>query len=359
MLGKRYENDGKPGCDLNDLQKSMKKQVDEKIARGIYTFESVPCLVCDKKESEVLSQKDRHGFYSPAVICKQCGLIQLNPRMTQGSYDAFYNNEYIRLYLGQENPAQDFFNSQYLRGEKIFSFLKKAGVFQKPLSEVSVLEVGCNCGGILHYFRQKGCSVKGIDLNREYVNFGRERYGLDLAYGTLADVELNIPPDLVIYSHVFEHILYPKDESARLGRTLKEGAAVYIEIPGVKNLMKSYDTDFLKLLQNAHTTYFSLTTLKNLFETSGFKTLVGDETIRGVFVKSPGPDGKAFANDYDAVMRYLRRLEGVRKITPFPLYKIAYLPKRFLLGFLKITGLYGLMKKIFWSVKKNPSHVHK
>ena len=98
MLSKRYEYDGKPIWKLNSLQNEMKKQIDLKVAQRIYQFESVSCPICNGENFETLSQKDRYGLYLNVVICKQCGLIQANPRMTKKSYEAFYNCEYTKLY---------------------------------------------------------------------------------------------------------------------------------------------------------------------------------------------------------------------------------------------------------------------
>jgi len=65
----------------------MKKQIERKIKEGVYTFEEVPCCVCGGRNFEILSEKDCHGLYVPVVICKDCGLIQINPRMTQDAYN--------------------------------------------------------------------------------------------------------------------------------------------------------------------------------------------------------------------------------------------------------------------------------
>ncbi len=57
----------------------------------MYSFEGVSCCICEEKNFELLSKKDRYGLYTPVVICKECGLIQVNPRMTQESYNQFYD----------------------------------------------------------------------------------------------------------------------------------------------------------------------------------------------------------------------------------------------------------------------------
>jgi len=83
MLSKRFKYNGKSVLKLNEKQIRIKDQIEKKIEKGIYSFEEVPCCVCGGKNFEILSEKDRYGLYVPVVICKDCGLIQTNPRMAE------------------------------------------------------------------------------------------------------------------------------------------------------------------------------------------------------------------------------------------------------------------------------------
>ena len=125
MLSKRFEYDGKPAISLNELQVRTKKQVERKIEEGVYSFEGVPCCVCGGRNFEILSEKDRYGLYVPVVICKDCGLIQTNSRMTQESYNQFYKLEYWKFYTGDKTPPYDFFKSEYKRGGVSTSILAR------------------------------------------------------------------------------------------------------------------------------------------------------------------------------------------------------------------------------------------
>ena len=116
MLSKRFKYDEKPIIGLNELQIRMKKHIERKIKEGVYSSEEVPCCVCGGKNFEILSEKDRYGLYVPVVICKDCGLIQTNPRMTQEAYNQFYELEYRKLYMGYDSPPDDFFKSEYKHG---------------------------------------------------------------------------------------------------------------------------------------------------------------------------------------------------------------------------------------------------
>lgn len=99
-LSKRFEYDRKPSISLNELQVRTKEQIERKIEEGIYSFVETSCCVCGGMNFEILSEKDSRGLYVPVVICRDCGLIQTNPRMTQEAYDQFYKTEYSKLYRG-------------------------------------------------------------------------------------------------------------------------------------------------------------------------------------------------------------------------------------------------------------------
>lgn len=343
MFNKRYKYDGNSVLKLNELQKSMKLQIDKKVKDKTYRFESVPCCVCGTMNFQTISDKDRYGLYMPVVICTDCGLIQTNPRMDQQAYNTFYNQEYRKLYTGNKSPNSDFFNNQYRTGRQIFNFLNSNGVLSKPLGEITVLEIGCGAGGILQYFREKGCTVNGVDLGEEYIEFGRSQYDLDIDIGNITDISTENSVDLIIYSHVLEHVLTPVTEIQHIHRVLSDDGIVYIELPGVKNLRNNYDLDFLKYLQNAHAYHFSLTTLNNLLKINGFELIVGNEIIYSIFKKSTGTDYTLkTTSDYEVVLKYLKILEILRKVLPIAPYKIKKFARQ---QVRKILQLLGILKR--------------
>ena len=348
MLSPRYENDGRPILKLNRLQREMKGEVERKVADGTYAFEKVPCPVCGGDDFDPLAEKDRYGLYLPVVICRDCGLIQTNPRMDQHAYNAFYNDEYRRLYVGSPHPTDVFFRRQYDKGRRIFDYLGTRGLLEGG-REMRVLEVGCGAGGILHYFRKQGFLVEGLDLGESYIEYGRSRYQLNLSVGTVHDLDpsrLEDAPDLIIYSHVLEHILHPNDELQRIRGLASDDTLLYIEVPGVKNLMRSYDMDFLRMLQNAHVYHFTLRSLVNLLARNGFGLIDGNESINSVF--SIAPDGQlpeAPENDIADAMAYLTNVERLRRIYPVPPYKLH--PKLMAASVLKSLGLFDSAQSLY------------
>lgn len=125
MLSKRFQNDEKAHLSLNELQQGMKSQIEEKIAKGIYSFEKVPCCICGGSNFELFSEKDRYGLYHPVVICRDCGLIQTNPRM-RSSF------KQVRYILWEIQSKGDFLIS-------FLCFIQDGQLFGGPIVEDEVV----------------------------------------------------------------------------------------------------------------------------------------------------------------------------------------------------------------------------
>ena len=313
MISNRYKSDGSPTLELNQLQLEMKHRIADKVTSGDYQFEEVNCAICDGNKFEQLSEKDRYGLYCSNVVCRNCGLVMINPRMIEASYHKFYNQEYRSLYTGLNSNAANFFKGQLLRGERLFDYFISHGLIPNNKDEKPfILEVGCGAGGILSYFRSKGFEVKGIDLGEEYLQYGRQQHGLDLEVGTIHDLDISGKPDLIIYSHVLEHVLDLNQELIRLGEIAGEHTLIYVEVPGIKNLATGYRNDPLRYFQNAHTYSFSLTSLMNLFSKHNFEMMNGNEFVKVLF--KPGTlSNRPYVNDYENISRFLKKAEARRK----------------------------------------------
>lgn len=345
MLLPRLANNGVSELRLNKLQEEMKAQVNAKIQKKHYVFEKTNCAVCNSAETVLVGEKDRYGFYYSVQLCADCGLLYTSPRMTQESYNEFYNIEYRKLYSGRKEADMKFVDQQYARAHDVYDFLKDNGsIKQKGLK---VLEVGCGAGGILKYFKDQGHSVKGIDIGAEYINYGKTEYGLDLEVSMLSDLNIDYKPDIIIYSHVIEHILELDKELEVLHKFCHENTAVYMEVPGLKSIHQHYERNILTYFQNAHTFHFSLKSLENLFKKNGFELIAGTEFVRSIF--KAGKPSNNFENDFDAAKEYLIHQEKYRFLYPISPKGIRKNSHATILRVLDALGLRKPLKKLLGS----------
>lgn len=310
MLNKRFKQDGNAQIELNELQNEAKERVMRDILSGKYSFERINCPICENKtDFECLAEKDRYGLDCQTQICKKCGLLMTNPRMNQDAYNDFYMKEYRQLYSASEISSDRFFEDQVYHGTQILKYILEQTNLKSVLNK-KVIEIGCGAGGILKVFKDNGSTVVGMDLGEKYLNYGTSNWNLDLRFGTVLDLTKNEAPDIIIYSHVLEHILDLEKELIQIKKICHKSTLIYIEVPGLLNIHNAYDGDFLMYLQNAHTFHFSLKTLTNLFTKYGFELVQGNEYVRGIFVLSEkNLENSSFSNEFDTNLQYLKRIE--------------------------------------------------
>ena len=221
MLGERFKANRKACLQLSKRQIASRERIIEECDSLLshYQFETYPCECGATEESfEVLAEKDRYGLDVKTVMCRKCGLMMTNPRMTQESYDYFYDTEYGFLYRNQDVMDEEYFQDRVLAGKSIYNFVTKYS--ECELKEV--LEIGCAAGGILQYFKEQGCNVTGVDLGSSYIEFGKKK-GLNLLNCHSKElVSQGKKYDLIILNHVFEHFLDIEGELAVIKELLSE-----------------------------------------------------------------------------------------------------------------------------------------
>ena len=323
ILGRRYKYTTESILKLNDLQVHAKDSIEGKLLSGIYALEDVACF-CGSNSDVLLAERDRYGLRVSTVICTQCGLIRANPRMTQRAYKSFYDCEYRSLYTGIPKPSESFFREQYIRGARIYSLVKHY------IDGGTVFDIGCGAGGVLSAFQQANWQVAGVDFGEEYLEYGLRQGVENLFKGTSEELfRFGKKANLIILSHVFEHFLDIRSEIGTINQLIDPEGLIYIEIPGIKSLYRTYEGDFLRLLQNAHTYYFNLSTLEYVLNSCGYELIQGNEVIESLF-KIAQPEIRIIGDmgsEYKMSVDYLKRIEtrrrwGITKIRPSYILRI-------------------------------------
>lgn len=132
-------------------------------------------------------------------------------------------------------------------------------------------------GGILQAFKNENCKIKGVDYNSRLIALGRKQ-GLNLEVGGVEKLKNEQPADIIILSHVIEHIANPCDFLKELRDILKQDGLMYIITPTIETISTStfYESNIFNYLQNAHIFNFSKNTLKYLAEICGYEIIYQD-----------------------------------------------------------------------------------
>lgn len=299
-------------------KKSLEDYLDEIAAGRIKGDEFVDnCPLCEQNEFRCVATRDRYNIPHSTVICSGCGLVFTNPRLTEEENISFYQLHYRSIYTDRSADIniEGFFQSQIRKGEGILKIVNSV----TPRAERSkgakkrVLEVGCGAGGILVPFRDNGWEVTGCDFNESYLAFGQEK-GINTRFGDIDSIEAH-KFDLVIYSHVLEHVRDVGGELEKISQKLSKDGVLYVEVPSIESIRSEYRGDLLRYLQNAHTFNFSKETLNGFLKKHGFAFLYCDDFIRSVSRKVEREKELTVhgRNGYESAADLLKVTEKIRK----------------------------------------------
>lgn len=114
-----------------------------------------------------------------------------------------------------------------LKARKIVAILDH---FLGSLSGRRVLDIGCSGGVIADSLSRAGARVLGVDIDREGLAHARAAFpdaqfafadgeALPLASGSV---------DVVVFNHIYEHVVHPERVAEEIRRVLKPGGAAYL-----------------------------------------------------------------------------------------------------------------------------------
>lgn len=257
-------------CGMRDAADFYIRQVRAKLASGEYAVESVPC-VCGSTDSILVTEQDRYGIPYKLHLCTTCGVLYASPRLTADATAQFYAHEYRKIY-DQGTTQEHEFRCAHEDGQSLLDLLRAFDV-----TPTSVIDLGCNRGGMLKAFADIGCRTLGIDADPASIAYGQAQ-GLSIQHGTFDDLLVTGErADVVILHHVLEHCLDLPKMLDTVRRLLTKDGVVYIGVPGLKT------ANLDRLWQSAHTYQFSYDTLTYVMEHCGFEALYCDENITSLW----------------------------------------------------------------------------
>jgi len=311
LISDRYKDDGKATLHMTPKQRAACSVLLQKLQTGAFENRPRPCLLCDSDEFSVVAEKDRYGIPMRTGVCRHCGMVQTIDQMRPADYGEFYSGIYRKLYQEDPTPAS-LFRKQEGRGDQLVALAKR---HLPSLSGLRVVEVGCGAGGIVSRFAAAGCDARGFDFDDSFLDCGRQR-GCNLAHGNAFELVPAESCDIVVLSHVLEHIFEPISMLKNLRSLLKPEGILIIAVPGLRNIsIRHYQLDFLKYLQNAHLFHFDSEALKILAGRAGLDCAYLNEDVYAICVRAP--EAKSVTalrpEKHAEVMSYLTALEQKRR----------------------------------------------
>ena len=245
-----------------DVSQRRKKILNEFINGPKIKFEKILCLNCGSANHKILFTNDRYGLNIKMVLCKKCGFMFLNPRMTQNSADFFYNSDVYRNVLNHTEFDKET-TADWEEFEKNPKKLSFDIINSLNLKYHSVCDIGAGNGFNLKLFELAGKDALGYEPSEFLYNFAKKK-DLNVINGFVDDVKGEY--DLVTMIHVLEHLINPINVLKKIRKHIKK--YLFIEVPASINKFQS--------IQYAHNYYFSLNTLSHIVTNCGFKRIYID-----------------------------------------------------------------------------------
>lgn len=278
------------------------------IIEGHISFSSVNNCFCGSDDLEILSHVERYSIPISTAICKRCGAVFQKHKMTEGSLPYFYDQIYWQLIYGSD--ATGFYTKSDTSAQRIFGFL--GGAIQKHNG--SILEIGCGSGEKLlqlsRIMHQHGCDyqLSGCDYSKDAVRQAKNK-GIDAHWGGVDSLDQSIQYDVLIISHVLEHISDVKSFLNKLKRFSHAETVIYIEVPGVSDLNNKveYGYSYLDYCVCAHIYNFNATSLKTLMSMNGYQCVKSNEYVQSIFqisdTSEPYIDAENYSNTIDVLLK--------------------------------------------------------
>ncbi len=234
------------------------------------------CPICEHDASGVLlSVKDYtvSNQIFELVKCNSCGFVFTNDPPNEFEIGKYYQSD---AYISHTNSHEGFFNKIYQSVRKL-SIRQKLKLIQQfsHRHTGSVLDYGCGTGSFLHYMKDNGWNVTGIEPDPS----AQEKASKLISEKILPPAALSALEsnhfDVVTLWHVLEHVHSLKNVIKELKRVLKKGSILVIAVPN----HTSWDAQHYKEYWAAydvprHLYHFSPMTMHQLLKNAGFEKRV-------------------------------------------------------------------------------------
>lgn len=196
-------------------------------------------------------------------ICLQSGLVLQTSIIPENLMIKYYAA--IATYVNSYNYGSPSINKQKHLGR----FIEIINFCTSKFPE-KIIQFGSSDGYTLSRFKKAGSKdVLGVEPSINACRFALENYGIKSIRGTAEDFDKKDYYDLIILTHILEHIYDPLKLLKKLRNNLKDNSHVLIEVP----LWERLDKIPVGILTFEHLNYFCEITLKMLLMKSGFEII--------------------------------------------------------------------------------------
>lgn len=241
------------------------------------------CDVCGSKNSKIiyenlndyLSQKDGEFCLSE---CCGCGHAFLNKRPHEESIDYYYQDSYYTHSSSAFSNEKKFISSfkgllisiimfphKIMHGKSVESF--------EPKSSGNLLDIGCGNGEFLYEMSKKNWNLYGNDTDEKALKVAKVLVPDSklLAEKVTFDTYKKNNFEMVMLSHVLEHVYNPNELLSIVNNILESRGLLVIRVPNYHSLERRIFGKYWRGLEvPRHLNHFTPSSIRKLIEKSDF-----------------------------------------------------------------------------------------
>ncbi|RLA82931.1 MAG: hypothetical protein DRG78_05810 [Epsilonproteobacteria bacterium] len=226
------------------------------------------CFICSSKiESNVniwnipnIKGKRDIGF----GYCELCKLVIQTPTIIPEEMFYYYENTATYINPGREGKPEI---------RKIDDVKRQLDFLQNiidPSNISSAFQVGCSDGYTLSQVKSLGIDyINGIDPSINSNKLAKDLYNIETEIGVFENFNTSKKYDLIILTHLLEHIYNPNDTLEKCNYILNDNGHILIEVPLFENSTKFP----IGMFTLEHLNYFTEESLQKLFRLNNLEIL--------------------------------------------------------------------------------------
>jgi L-malate glycosyltransferase len=233
-----------------------------------------PCPLCGNRHATVIAEL-RFALFEenplaptfPWVICAACGFSFYATPSPPEHFDAYYRAQ--SYYFSAATSGSGSSNPEDIQR---YNDIAQCLIRNVDNRAATVFDVGSGKGGLLARLREYGFSnLYAIDMVDSCIAFIRERLKMQAQQGSAAHLPLaDVTPEILIYSHVLEHVYDPVAVLSEANRRLSANGIVYLEVPDASRYGEFCTIPFADLYFE-HINHFDEFHLTSIAEAAGFE----------------------------------------------------------------------------------------
>ncbi len=237
----------------------------------------IKCCICNTSQHEVLYKQVGDDTL---LRCKKCGLVYLKNFYEEKDFIGDAQSELDKN--NTEKVEYWSFPELYKKHKNVFdNFFKDrlAKIIRHNHPHSSMLDIGCGYGFWLNFCQERGFDVLGIDISEMAISWAKHHCKIPVTTSSVENFSSERTFDVIVMCDVLEHFMEPVKQLKKLRDMLSDDGVLYIQVPNLIGFK-------LRNGQGYHLPYhiwqFSLRSMRNILNKSGFEILDNYSGVMGV-----------------------------------------------------------------------------